>query len=507
MDLPPFEPSLWSLAPAVVAIGLAVLTRHVILALGAAVVAGGVIITGGRPVAGAVYALDPILLGAITDADHTKIVLFSLLVSAMVGVLSTSGAMAEVVEAISRKARSRRSAMTVSWFSGLLVFFDDYANCLIVGNTMRPLCDRHRVSREKLAYLVDVTAAPVATVALVSTWVGYEIGLLRDGLAAVGLETSAYAFFLDSIGYHFYSIFSLAFVAAIALSGRDFGPMRAAEIAAQAQERVEEPPARIEFLVVLVALGSIVTLLGTTLGVMWTTGSAASPDGAAFFEVLGNASSLDAMVQGSALALLVALVGVVAVGRLTVTKAMDAAVEGAKHLFEALVVLYLAWSVAGIMTGLGAAPYLVQVLEGSVAAWLLPTLVFLTAGVVAFATGTSFGTMGILMPMVIPLAVALAPEDPTILLAASGSVLAGAVFGDHCSPISDTTVLSSIGSGCEHLAHVRTQLPYALTVAGISIVCGTIPSGLGVSHWILLPVGCAVAVLVVMTRGRRLPDA
>lgn len=497
---------LLSIVPAVLAIALAMWTRNVIVSLFGAVALAGIIHVGGNPVDGFIHALgtkatDPDgkayisgIAGAIADYDHAKTMLFTVLIGAMVGVIGKSGATRSVVEGLAKRAESPRSVQIISWISGLVVFFDDYANCMIVGSAMGPLCDRYRITRAKLAYIVDSTAAPVASLALVSTWVGFEVGVVDEGLknalkeGLIQNEIEAYGFFIQGWPYRFYPIVALVFVGMVAITGRDFGPMLAdrgqAVIPAEEDDDGERAPW-------WVAIVPVVTLVLVTLGVLYQSGSAELPPGAKLFEVLANADGYGAIVQGSFCALLLASVFVLATKSLDLGGLTEAAMSGMKIMFEALIILLLAWSLSASMKELGAPGYLVRMLSDTLPAWSLPSIVFLIGAAISFAVGSSYATMGILMPMVVPLAFKLSPNDMTIPLAASGSVLAGACFGDHCSPISDTTVLSAIGSGSELLAHVRTQLPYAIVVGIVSVVCGTLPAAFGVNAWICLLVSSA----------------
>ena len=497
---------LLSLLPAVLAIGLALISRNVLLSLSCAVWTAGIIHVGGNPIRGATHAVEKLLHGAIADSDHVKILLFTLFVGGTVAVMARSGGTAALIRSLAKRARTRRSAQLITWLSGVVVFFDDYANCMVVGNALRPLCDKLGVSRAKLAYIVDSTAAPVATLALVSTWVGFEVGLIQEGLQKAGIAQEAYAFFVQGWGYRFYPILTVVFVGAIAWTGRDFGRMARAEANPEqgrttppGDEEVPASPAR-GWLAVL----PIVALVGVTMWVLWVDGRRGLPRDARLFEILGNANGYDAMVRGSLAALALAMILSTATRALNVDKAVAAATAGMRDLFEALAILFLAWSLGAAMSELGTANHLVEALHTRLPAELLPTLVFLVAAVTSFATGTSFGTMAILMPVVLPLAFTIAP-DSLIPLAASGSVLAGATFGDHCSPISDTTVLASIGSSCNHVVHVETQLPYAVTVGTISILFGTLPAGFGVSPWLTIPIGAAACIAVVRFVGKRPP--
>lgn len=486
-----------SVVPALLAIGLAIASRNVVLSLFGAVVVAGIIHTGhlGQ---GILHAIDGTLVKAIADADHAQTMLFTLLVGGMVGLIGKSGGTRSLVQALARRAKSPRSVQVLSWLSGMVVFFDDYANCMIVGSAMGPLYDRHRISRDKLAYVVDSTAAPVACLALVSTWVGFEVGVVQEGLEQAGRDIEPYGFFVQGWAYRFYPILALALVGLVVGSGRDIGPMRQslrAERSLRGADDREEGGAPW-----WVAAVPIVGLVAMTLFELWRTGSPAVQPGEPLFRVLEEADGYGAIVHGSIFALVLALSLVLATRSLSLQDATEGVFDGMRIMIEALVILVLAWSLSAAMKQLEAPQYLVDVLQGTIPAWSLPTVVFLVGAGISFAVGSSYTTMGIMMPMVIPLAFELAP-DSAIPLAASGSVLAGACFGDHCSPISDTTVLSSIGSGANLLSHVRTQLPYALTAAAVAVVVGTIPAGFGVSPWISLLVGIAMLAVVVRVAG------
>lgn len=494
----------WSaLLPALVAIVLAILSRNVILSLFAAICVGGVVLRSGDVAGGFVFALEGAIVPALADADHAKTLIFTLLIGAMVGIIGKSGGTRAVVEALARRAKSRRSVEIISWLSGLVVFFDDYANCMIVGSAMGPLCDKYKVSRAKLAYIVDSTAAPVASLALVSTWVGFEVSVIADGLQAAGrTDIEPYAFFLQGWPYRFYPILAMLFVGMVAWSQRDFAAMRAsleaeAEVEVQSEEIKSDGGAPW-----WVAVVPVVALIAVTVAVLWTTGSKKAGPQAALFQVLAGADGYGAILIGAFSATAVAVVLSVATRASDLTGVTEAGIEGMKLMFEALVVLLLAWALSAVMKQLGAPHVLVQFLGKSLPASLLPTLVFAVGAAISFAVGSSYTTMGVLMPMVLPLAFALAPGNLDLALAASGSVLAGACFGDHCSPISDTTVLSSIGSGCRLIDHVKTQLPYALVVGLMAMLFGTLPAGFGLNPWISCFLGALACGLVLRFRGR-----
>ncbi len=494
---------IWSLLPAILAIGLALASRNVILSLFGAVAVAGVIHVG-QPLDGVLHALNDTIIAAIADPDHAKTLLFTVLIGAMVGIVGKSGGTRAVVEALARRAKSPRAVQVMSWLAGLVVFFDDYANCMIVGSAMGPLCDRYKISRAKLAYIVDATAAPVASLALVSTWVGFEVGVVQEGLELAGQSVEPYGFFVQTWPYRFYPIVAMLFVGMIALSGRDFGPMAT---------HVDPPPEEAggqgdtSQAPWWVAVFPVVTLVGVTLWALWSSGSAKAPPGSAAFVVLQNADGYGAILQGAFAAVVLAVILTLLSKSLSLAEATEAALGGMKLMFEALVVLILAWSLSSAMKELEAPQYLVSVLRNVLSPQLLPTVTFLVGAAISFAVGSSYTTMGIMMPMVVPLAYELGAGDMTVPLASAGSVLAGACFGDHCSPISDTTVLSAIGSGCDLLAHVRTQLPYALLTGIACVLLGTLPAGYGLDPWVCCGLTLAACGLGLYLLSKKRPPA
>jgi Na+/H+ antiporter NhaC len=492
-----------SLAPIVVAIGLALSTKEIILSLGAGVLCAALIIQGGHPWDALIYTVDPLIVDAIADRDHVIVTMFTLFIAATIEIINKGRGTHALVNLVTRKATSRRSGQLATWGAGMVVFFDDYANCLIVGSSMKGLTDRLRISREKLAYLVDSTAAPMATLALVSTWIGYEVSLMDDALVAAGVEVNAYAFFIEGIAWRFYPILALCFGLAIATLGRDFGPMHAAEQRAQLTVPIVDPegdatPSYLAWLAAI-PIGALLTVTGTSL---WLQGTAKAGTGAKLFEIIAGADGYAAMLHGALTAIMLAGVLAVAMRALNPAEVTEAAISGIRTIVPAFIVLFLAWAMGKAVGQLDAAGYLVSALGPALPAWSLPTVVFILAGAVAFATGTSFGTMAVLIPLAIPLAFAIDGGSMTIALATSASVLSGAVWGDHCSPISDTTVISSTGAGCDHVAHVETQLPYAIAAGIVSIVFGTLPAGFGVPPWILLILGATACFAIVYFIGR-----
>ncbi|MCD4750201.1 MAG: hypothetical protein K8R59_12595 [Thermoanaerobaculales bacterium] len=513
--LPPAENlrvTWWSLLPPALAIFLALWARQVVVSLLLGIWLGTTMLAG-DPITGFLRVIDTNVREALADPDHVSILLFSMLLGGMVGVMSRSGGTAGVVRLLEPLATTPRRAQFATWLMGVSIFFDDYSNTLVVGHAMRPVTDRHRVSREKLAFLVDSTAAPVACVAVVSTWVGYQVSVLGDALQAGGSTLNPFSVFLQSLPAAFYPFAALTLTLMVALSRRDMGPMLAAERRAQSGELRSpnaqpladfdsaglnpdaETPQR-WFNAALPVLAVVVV----TLGGLWTTGRASLAESgvtdAGLSLVIGASDPFTVLLWGSFVGLVVAVFLAVAQGLLSLQEAVEAAISGFRSMLIAVVVLILAWSLGRVCIDLGTADWLKEAVGPHLPAALLPAAVFLVAAAVAFSTGTSWGTIAILTPLAIPLVLQAAPGSIELLAATVSAILGGSVFGDHCSPISDTTVMSSMASSCDHVDHVRTQLPYALTAAGIALVVGYLPVGfLGVPAAVALPlviVGTAV---------------
>ncbi len=514
-------PGWFSILPPILAIAVALAFRRVIPALFLGIWVGAWMLHSFNLSGflwGVLDAFQVYILQALANPDHAAILLFSLMIGGMVGIISKNGGTFGIVNHLIKYATNAQRGQAATALLGLVIFFDDYANTLVVGNTMRPVTDRLRISREKLAYLVDSTAAPVASLALVTTWIGYEVGLVGTAVAQIPtLNEAAYSIFLNSIPYSFYPIFTLFFLFVIANSRRDFGPMHAAEMRARTTGKVLGDDARVDPAAAgetgelepkagkpQRAFNAIIPVAVLVIGVMaglYYTGLN-SPDRAdgSLREIIGNADSYRALMWASLMAVLVAAVLSVGQRILTVDETIDAWYNGMKSMLMAMVILVMAWALSAVTEGLHTAEFLTTALSGTLSPGLVPALVFLLAAATAFATGTSWGTMGILMPLVVPLAWGVLEADGLhtqgeylhILYSTVSAVLAGSVWGDHCSPISDTTILSSMASGCDHIAHVRTQLPYALFVGIVAIFVGTIPTGYGFPWWASMIIGIAV---------------
>lgn len=523
---------MWSVLPPLVAIALAFITKNVIVSLFLGTMTGCVMMQlNGMNIFSSIVQgfLDftQRALNSIADPWNAGIILQVLAIGGVISLVGKMGGSRAVAEALAKKAKTPRSTQLITWLLGIFVFFDDYANSLIVGPIMRPVSDNMKVSREKLSFIIDATAAPIAGLAIISTWIGLEVGLIKDAFAnGIGQEVDAFGVFLQTIPYRFYNILILAFVVILAVSLREFGPMLKAERRArkgiveslssegesEATESSElEPKEGIKISIwnAIIPIGTLV--IGALIGFYysgWTTVMAgedmaliesmkASPFAfASIREAFSNADASIVLFQAALIASIVAIAMGVIKKIFTVSEALEVWVDGMKGLIVTGVILILAWSLSSTIKDLGTASYLVSILSGSIPKFLLPSIIFALGAVISFATGTAYGTMGILMPLAIPLAYSISPEMGYVVVSTS-AVLTGAIFGDHCSPISDTTILSSMGAGCHHIDHVNTQMVYSLFVAGITIVFGYIPAGFGVPIYIVLPV--AIAALTGIT--------
>lgn len=508
----------WSLMPPLIAIILAFVTKQVILSLFLGILVGATMMQGGNLFFGFLRTLDSYILGSAADSWNAAILIFTLTIGGMIGVISKMGGTHAIAEALAKKAKNARSAQIVTWAMGCLVFFDDYANTLIVGPTMRPLSDKMKVSREKLSYVVDSTAAPVAGMAVISTWVGYELGLINDAFTSLGIEANAYGIFLRSIPYRFYDLFAIVMVFLVAYMLRDFGPMYTAEKRARLTGKVladgANPMASTDMerevpegtaLKVSNAVIPILTLVVVSFVGLWYSGGGTelpmTMEG--IRTAFGDADASVALIWGSATASIVAIVLSISQKILTLGEAFDSWVDGAKSLVITAIILVLAWSIGSVAGDVGTADYLIGIVTETLPPFVLPLLVFAISCVVAFATGTSWGTMAIMMPLAIPLAAAFNGNVvDNLMLSTLSAVLTGSIFGDHCSPISDTTIMSSMASAADHIDHVKTQLPYAVFVALTAILVGYLPAGLGVNPLISLVAGVVVIWAVLRFYGK-----
>lgn len=557
-----------SIAPPLIAILLALLFKEVIISLFVGVWMGA-FIAGGMRIESLYYILlslfdvvEHYVIEALADAGHLSIIVFSMLIGGMVAIISRNGGMAGVVLAFSRYARSPRSAQFITWLLGVAIFFDDYANTLIVGNTMRSVTDKFKISREKLAYIVDSTAAPVAAVAFITTWIGAELGYIDDGLlqikaqSGVDLGLTPYGVFLSSLKYSFYPVMTLAFILMLVYTKRDYGSMYLAEKRARetgelftkrsaaAEEDmenldpVENAPLKwynavipVSMVILITLYGLIDTGLASTYGELLDAGLAPSsqswgavwssigslPDvGDSFFrklgKLIGNSDSYVALLWASLSGVIAAILLTIGGRIMALADAISTMITGFKAMLPAILILTMAWSLAATTEALHTATFLTSALQDSINPFLMPVIIFVLAAIISFSTGSSWSTMAILYPIAIPTTWAICqvqgvPVETAmeLLFNVISTTLAASVLGDHCSPISDTTILSSLASDCNHIDHVRTQLPYALTVGSVALVAGWLSTYLG-GGWgiclLLLLIGLIVLFGIVRSFGK-----
>lgn len=533
-----------TLIPPVIAIVLAFLTKNVIISLFIGTLSGAFLVqlvdkSFFTAVIHSFLDLVSRSLNSLADPWNAGIILQVLVIGGVIHLVAKMGGAKAVAEALAKKAKTARSTQVVTLLLGIAVFFDDYANSLIVGPIMKPVADKMKISRERLAFIIDATAAPIAGLAIVSTWIGLEVGLIKDAfLNGVGKEVDAFGIFLQTIPYRFYNILILVFVFITSILLKEFGPMYKAEVAARRRSLNSENDSEVAVdsnmdhddlepkegveLSIWNAIIPIGTLVITALICFYFSGYSAIMGGEdSALQQIMNSSPLSfkaiqeafsasdasiALFQSALIASVVSIIMGVSKKIFTISEAIDTWIDGMKPLLITGVILLLAWSLSSVIKDLGTAKYLVSLLSGSLPNFLLPSLIFILGAVISFATGTAYGTMGILMPLAIPLAYSMNP-DMSYVIVSTSAVLTGAIFGDHCSPISDTTILSSMGSGCNHIAHVNTQIWYSLFIAVITILFGYIPAGFGIKWYIILPIAVIAVYLGIQVLGKKVEES
>jgi Na+/H+ antiporter NhaC len=562
-------PLWWSIVPPLIAIFLALIFRQVLLALFVGILSGAWLVNGMQFTPYGLLksffkVLDTYILQSLTDTGHLSVIIFSLMIGGVVALISRNGGMAGIVKQLAPLAKGPKSTQFVAWLLGIAIFFDDYANTLIVGNTIRPITDKFKISREKLAYIVDSTAAPIAAIAFITTWIGAELGYIDDAMPLLdGLKEedrpSAYSIFLSSLPYSFYSFFTLLFIPLLIFSGRDFGAMFKAEKRARTTGQVfaaadnDEEDVDLEELepkkgaplrwlnglipVLVVVFGTLMGLIDTGLascydallekgveiphngwGMVWSKMDALGADGEAGFVrklgiMVGNSDSYAALLWASISAVFVAILMSVGQGIMKMGEALDTTVKGFKTMMPALLILVLAWSLAHTTEELSTAEFLTSTLGSSINPYFLPVIIFILSALISFSTGSSWSTMAILYPIAIPMTWEICINNGmdmdmtwALLYNNIAIVLSASVLGDHCSPISDTTILSSLASNCKHIDHVSTQLPYALTVGAVSLVCAYTSTAFGIPFIVNFLLGMGILAAVVFLLGKKVDD-
>ncbi len=474
-----------SLLPPLIAIGLALITKEVYSSLFVGILAGGLLHANFHPwrmVTGAFEML--------TSCWNTGILVFLVMLGMLVSLINKAGGSAAYGRWAAQRIGSKRGAVLSTCMLGVLIFIDDYFNCLTVGSVMRPVTDKYKVSREKLAYLIDATAAPVCIIAPVSSWAA--------AVSSVAPEGQGLSLFIRSIPYNLYALLTLFAVVFMAVIGLDFGKMRQAELAAETgEDRTQAEELHGNQGTVLDLVLPIVVLIVSCVLSMIYTGGFFDPSSECYRDLInafGNCDASIGLVLGAFVALAFTFLMYLPRRVVSLQDFSSSLSEGFKSMVPAILILIFAWTLSGITGQLGAKVYVAELVRSAAGSLqnFLPALVFLIGCFLAFATGTSWGTFGVLLPIVCT----VFPEGELMVISVS-ACLAGAVCGDHCSPISDTTIMASAGAECEHMDHVSTQLPYAMTVAGVSFV-GYLLAGFIQNVWIVLPLSAAMTALVLL---------
>ncbi|MBQ9322553.1 MAG: Na+/H+ antiporter NhaC family protein [Eubacterium sp.] len=493
------QKSFWALVPPVIAIVLALVTKEVYSSLFIGIVAGSLFYSGFSFEGTITHIWQDGIITSLADSYNVGILVFLVILGVMVSLMNKAGGSAAFGRWASTRIKTRAGAQLATVVLGCLIFIDDYFNCLTVGSVMRPVTDRHQVSRAKLAYLIDATAAPVCIIAPVSSWAA-AVSSSVEGM-------NGFSVFIRAIPYNFYAIFTILMMVLLTVMKADYGPMAVHERNAKkgdlyttpdrpyenAQDGVSDDEKKGTVVDLLIPIVSLIACC--IIGMIYTGGFFA---GTGFVEAFANSDASVGLVLGSFFAFVITIVLYLVRRVLSFKDCMDCLPEGFKSMVPAMLILTLAWTLNGVTSSLGARDYVAELVQhasetgGGLILSLLPAMIFLVGCFLAFATGTSWGTFGILIPIVVA---AFANQENMMIIAIS-ACMAGAVCGDHCSPISDTTIMASAGAQCNHLNHVSTQLPYALTVAGISCVTYVV-AGLSHSAVISLIVGAALLVFVL----------
>ena len=544
---------LWmSILPPLIAILLAFIIKEVYISLFLGILSGTTIMSfyAGKNIFAAFFtgilrSLDTYIINSLNDIDHISIIVFSMIIGGIVQIITANGGMKGLVDILSSKAKSARSGQLITWLLGILIFFDDYANSLVIGNTMRPITDRLNISREKLSYIVDATAAPVASIAFITTWIGAQLTYIKDGLIVTGINMSPYQVYFHSLQFAFYPILTIIFIFILIMSGRDYGPMYKTEIKArkgkailhvETTRQTSDPENDREIKTMLnnteedlnnknsqkkrnkwynAVIPILVLIIGALLGLFYTGKSTVGWHSDMTFSynisnIIGSSNSFLALLWSSIISLIISLIFSYCNKTLILKESMEKMIDGFKTMLPAIIILIMAWAIANVTKSMYTAEFLSGLLiKMNLNYIFIPVLSFIFAFIIAFSTGTSWGTMAILYPLILPAswlittsAGIVQSQSFMIFYNVTASVLSGAVFGDHCSPISDTTILSSLASSCNHIDHVRTQMPYALTVGGVSAVIGILLAALGVAWWITFPLCVIILFCIIRLFGK-----
>ncbi len=498
-----FANTFWSLVPPIVAIALALITKEVYSSLFIGILFGGLLYSGFSFAGTMEHVFVDGMIGSLADSWNVGILIFLVILGSMVMLMNRAGGSAAFGRWSETHIKTKLGAQLATILLGCLIFIDDYFNCLTVGSVMRPLTDKHKISRAKLAYLIDATAAPVCIIAPISSWAAAVTGFV-DGANGLTL-------FVRAIPYNFYALLTIVMMLTLAIKDFDFGPMRVAEMSHRLNENVREasitgaedqpnPPVSSKGKVIHLVFPIVCLILCCVIGMIYTGGFFA---GESFIDAFSNSDASVGLAYGSAVAMFITIIFFLATRVLSFKECMNALPEGFKSMVPAILILTFAWTLKAMTDSLGAKEYVAAMVENvagnNAIMSFLPAFVFVIGCFLAFATGTSWGTFGILIPIVVN--VFNGDMGNELMIIAISACMAGAVCGDHCSPISDTTIMASAGAQCDHIQHVSTQLPYALTVAALSFATYIIAGF--VRNWaIALPVGIVLTIIVLLIAGR-----
>ena len=465
------QESFWALIPPIIAIVLALITKEVYSSLFIGIIAGGLLYSGFSFEGTVNHVFCDGIISSVADSYNVGILVFLVILGILVSLMNRAGGSKAFGDWASKHIKTRVGAQLATILLGVLIFIDDYFNCLTVGSVMRPVTDKHKISRAKLAYLIDATAAPICIIAPISSWAAAVAGFVPG-------QENGIALFVSTIPYNFYALLTIVMMIALAISGRDFGPMALHEknaiekndlfttpdrpYADSADEKVSTKGKVIDLVIPVVAL-----VVCCVIGMIYTGGYFS---GESFINSFANSDASVGLVFGSFFGLVITLLLYIVRDVLSFKECMECIPEGFKSMVAPILILTFAWSLKAMTDSLGAKTYVAAFVENSLTGYisLLPALVFIVAVFLSFSTGTSWGTFGILIPIVVSV---FDGKDYTMMIISMSACMAGAVCGDHCSPISDTTIMSSAGAQSNHLNHVSTQFPYAITCAFVSFIC------------------------------------
>ena len=496
----PVKNTIWALIPPIMAISLALITKEVYSSLFLGILTGALLNADFSPVATLEQTFPKGIMTVLADKWNVGILVFLVILGTMVQLMNRAGGSAAFGTWASNRIKSRAGAQLSTMLLGCLIFIDDYFNCLTVGSVMRPVTDKHKISRAKLAYLIDSTAAPICIIAPISSWAAAVSGFVKGG--------NGISIFIQSIPFNFYALLTLLMMVLIIFMKLDYGPMLLHENnahqgdlfttgkgrQASTESKKEEKVGHVSDLVIPV----VFLIIGCVIGMIYTGGFF---QGKSFIDAFAASDASVGLVMGSSIALFITIAYYLVRQSLTFSECMDCLPDGFKQMVPAMLILAFAWTLKSMTDSLGAATYVAGLMEHSAGGLMgfLPAIIFVVAVGLAFASGTSWGTFGILIPIVVSCFQEL---DPQLMIISISACMAGAVCGDHCSPISDTTIMSSAGAQCEHLNHVTTQLPYALTAASVSFFTFLV-AGFTKSALISLAFGMVALFLLLMFIRRR----